>query len=193
MIFLVDYENVSNAGLKGIENLTESDSIVIFLRENSTFSAKTHIMLEKTKAKKEYIFVKIKGKNALDFQLVAYLGILCANNNKEQFCVVSNDQGFESAVKFLKARNFNVCHKSNLAMNDFAKTGCEPNNTDVDYDVKLKELLPDFAAKDIAVISEIITKYKSKQAINNNIMKVFGSDKTGEIYKKIKPLLKAKS
>lgn len=41
-------------------------------------------------------------------------------------------------------------------------------------------------------ICRFITRYKTKQGVNNAIMKLYGSEKAGELYKKIKPLIKDK-
>lgn len=41
-------------------------------------------------------------------------------------------------------------------------------------------------------ICRFITKYKTKQGVNNAIVKLYGSEKAGELYKKIKPLIKDK-
>lgn len=56
---------------------------------------------------------------------------------------------------------------------------------------QLKDLLPLYPY-DIKQINEIIGKYKTKQGINNALMNEYGSDKTGVIYKAIKPLIKDK-
>ena len=118
MIYLVDYENVPNTGLEGIENLTENDRVIIFLKENNTFKAKTHVKLERALAQKEYIFVNADTANALDFQLVSYLGILSTENPREQYVIISKDQGYDAAIKFLNSRNRKVSRKTDLAMNN---------------------------------------------------------------------------
>lgn len=41
-------------------------------------------------------------------------------------------------------------------------------------------------------ICRFITKYKTKQGVNNALVKLYGSEKAGELYKKIKPLIKDK-
>ncbi len=41
-------------------------------------------------------------------------------------------------------------------------------------------------------IGRFIVKYKTKQGVNNAIVKLYGTEKAGELYKKIKPLLKDK-
>ena len=35
IIYLVDFENVKSKGLQGIDNLTETDTVIIFYSENS--------------------------------------------------------------------------------------------------------------------------------------------------------------
>ena len=56
---------------------------------------------------------------------------------------------------------------------------------------KLEELIPQYE-NDIDVIAEFIEKYKTKQGFNNALIKQFGSDKTGLIYKAVKTLLSDK-
>ncbi len=41
-------------------------------------------------------------------------------------------------------------------------------------------------------VTRMVSHYKTKLGVNNAIMKTYGSEKAGEIYKKIKPLLKDK-
>ena len=42
------------------------------------------------------------------------------------------------------------------------------------------------------MVMNCIRNGKSKQTINNLLVKQYGSEKAGELYKKIKPLLKEK-
>lgn len=43
-----------------------------------------------------------------------------------------------------------------------------------------------------AEVAPLIEKYKTKMGLNNAIVKIYGTEKAGEIYKKIKPLIKDK-
>ena len=52
---------------------------------------------------------------------------------------------------------------------------------------KLKELMLDEA--DVKVILGMIQKYKTKQGLNNALMKQFDNKKTSEIYRVIKPYI----
>ena len=45
---------------------------------------------------------------------------------------------------------------------------------------------------DLQTVLDFVSSGKSKQAVNNLLVKQYGSKKAGELYKKIKPLLKEK-
>ncbi|MFR5050774.1 MAG: PIN domain-containing protein [Ruminococcus bicirculans (ex Wegman et al. 2014)] len=78
-IYLVDFENVKSKGLQGIDNLTETDTVIIFYSENSdTINFEMHQKVLTSKADLEYFKVNVGGKNALDFQLSTLLGYLVA-------------------------------------------------------------------------------------------------------------------
>ena len=51
-----------------------------------------------------------EGTNALDFQLVSYLGYLMKNDETgvNEYIIMTNDNGFDSAVNFWKKRGFPV-------------------------------------------------------------------------------------
>lgn len=182
MIALIDYENVNSSGLKGVENISSKDRLIIFYKENSTITMSSHKKLESTKANKEYICVKKSTKNALDFQLVAYLGVLCSKDPTQEYVIISNDGGFDSAIDFLS--DFNITRYTNLAL---SKTGVKEATA-----TEVKKLAPEYAEKSTE-IAKIIDSYKTKQAINNNLMKILKSEDVGKLLKKIKPLLVGKN
>ncbi|MCI7768509.1 MAG: PIN domain-containing protein [Oscillospiraceae bacterium] len=98
-VFLVDYENVTSAGLAGIERLTEADSVYIFYTPNAaSLSFDAHRAIMSAKPKINYISVSAGVKNALDFQLDSFLGYLTAVSEDRSFYIVSSDNGY-SAVK----------------------------------------------------------------------------------------------
>ena len=179
MVALIDYENVNSKGLKGIENLSSNDKIYFFNKENSTITVSLHKKLESSKVTREYVCVKASTKNALDFQLVAQLALLCAECPDEKYSIISDDGGFDAAIQFLN--KYKISRYSNLA---YAKTETKKSPTVEE----VKALLPEYSDK-ADEIAEIIDKFKTKQAINNNLMKKFKSEQVGKIYKTLKPLL----
>lgn len=100
-IYLVDFENVKSKGLDGIDNLKETDSVIIFFSENSdTLSFEMHQKVLCSKADIEYFKVCVGGKNALDFQLSTLLGFMVAKETYSHIFVISNDKGFDFLHSF---------------------------------------------------------------------------------------------
>lgn len=185
--YLIDYENVKLAGLKGIENLTEDDVVYLFYSENAnTLTFSMHRKINSCKAHFNLTEVKTGKANALDFQLVTYLGYLIAMSPKHAYYIVSQDKGFKSACTFWQDRGVNVSLVSDLAGRDESKV-----EDQLAKDVRA--LIDDRAVAD--KVTRIILKYKTKQGINNALVREFQSQdnkKASELYKAIKPLLKDK-
>ena len=100
-VYLIDYENVNTDGLNGISRLSAEDTVIIFYSENAdrmTFGL--HRRLNESKATIDIRKVDVGGSNALDFQLGTYLGYLIALNREEQYCIVSNDRGYNHVANF---------------------------------------------------------------------------------------------
>lgn len=180
-LFLVDYENVSASGLSGLEKLTEEDVVYIFYTENAdrlTFDA--HQRLLESRARVRYYKVESGTKNALDFQLVSFLGYMVHEHGQAAvYHIISKDSGFDSVCHFWEKQSIKVLRVSNL---DVEKT-CRQ---DQELTAKLKELLEE---KDVQVVMGMIDKYKTKQGLNNALMKQFDNKKTSEIYRIIKPYI----
>lgn len=181
MTFLIDFENVSNGGFEGLENLTDAENLILFYSDNAgTISIATHRKLEQSVVQKEYLSVKTGGKNALDFQLATYLGYLISQKPNEDYCIVSNDEGFQHVVNFWEQKGVRIIRCANLLQ-----------ETRENAKVEVKKLLPDFPDESDKVAA-IVHKYKTKQGINNALMKEFGSERTGIIYKALRPMLSGK-
>ena len=210
MFILVDYENVNSNGLKGIEGVSSKDKLIIFHKENSTMSVSAHKKMENCKADKEYICVNNATKNAVDFQLVACLGVLCERHADQEFAVISNDGGFDAAIDFLKKykikryKNLAECKRGGKAAEGGvqnteevknpagSKKDSKPEEVSVpSTEDEVKRLAPEYSEKAQA-IAKVIDSYKTKQAINNNLMKILKSEQVGKLHKKIKPLLVGK-
>jgi len=184
--FFVDFENVKSAGLEGISkcDLKESDSIIIFYSKNAN-SITIDLLreLEKTKAKKEYIKVKVGAKNALDFQLATYLGSYIEKDDGKRIFIISGDLGFDAICDFWKSRNVIIRRIDSISAIDRSKE---------DIITSLSGLLTE---KDASKVYNIICNYKTKQGIHNNLMKAFPSEEhklASEIYKRIKSFINDK-
>lgn len=101
-VFLIDYENVHTNGFIGMDKLKKKDKIYIFY---SIKSENIHMDIMNTFLKSKVSFKMFKlnktEKNALDFQLVLYLGTrLKKYGKKATFYIVSKDNGYQSSIDF---------------------------------------------------------------------------------------------
>ena len=184
MIYLIDYENVNEAGLDGIADLYQNDTLLIFYNETLKLSIDVHKMLESSNCKKDYIRINKSGKNYLDFQLSTYLGYLISQDKNAQFRIISKDQGFDAVVSFWRERDVIIGRSINLTKKPVDHIRAEVNdaikNSQLGFDVNVNEL------------ADMIMYYKTKKHLNNAIQKIYGSEKTGKINSAIKPLIKDK-
>lgn len=105
-VFLIDFENVGSAGVRGIELLYEEDSVVIFCSANAANISIDLALgeLARTPADVSYYNMTVRGKNSLDFQLCTYLGYIISENSQSEedyeYIIISKDQGFDAVLDF---------------------------------------------------------------------------------------------
>ena len=196
--FLVDYENVNVAGLEGISNLTENDTVIIFYSINAdTLTFEMHIKINESKANFKFQKILLKEKNALDFQLCSYLGFLIRDtmideNTKNNYFIVSNDKGYSILPDYWQNFGVNLQIVSNLFKNEV--TNNQPINIAInpgDIETELNKILED--KNDVPEMLKLISTAKTRTEVNNIFGKKFGSQKGGEIYRSIKSLLEDKN
>ena len=109
--FLIDTENVHMKGFKGVDTLTSDDTVIVFLTSECYNDAtKISKFAQYHKCTIQQQWVKNGRKNALDFQLTSYLGILFNEHKDEdiEYYIISEDKGFLSSIEFLQ-QNYS-CH-----------------------------------------------------------------------------------
>ena len=100
-VYLIDFENVTSAGISGVQKLTKEDKVYIFYTANAAnMSFAAHLNLLSSPAEIIYYNVSSGGKNALDFQLSSFLGYLISQGKEKQFYIISNDKGYEHVKNF---------------------------------------------------------------------------------------------
>ena len=186
-IYFIDYENVRVDGLKGVAKLTEDDSVCIFYSENQdklTFGL--HRRLCESKAKIEYIKIKLDRKNALDFQLASILGYKIAKNEEQEFVIVSKDKGYDSTIELWKSKKIHICRVEDITT--------DVQNSKNELTQEIISLIGKDNEKYAPNIYKALIERKSKEGVHNYLMKeLHDNKKVTELYKKIKPLLKDKS
>lgn len=103
-VFLIDYENVHISGFDGLNRLKKKDKVYIFysIKSENIYMDIMNTLLKNKVSFKMFKLNRIE-KNALDFQLVLYLGTrLKKYGKKASFYIVSKDNGYQSAIDFAK-------------------------------------------------------------------------------------------
>lgn len=182
--YLIDYENTGENGLDGIIELSNDDKVIIFYSDNADkMSFDLHQKLQQCHAAVEFRKIATGKKNALDFQLATYLGYLIAREPGGHFCIVSKDLGYEVLLDFWKEKSVRLVDVISAESEKEIKRQSE-------LEEKVKQL--DLEEEEQQAVLRYITKYKTKQGVNNALVKQYGSEKAGELYKKIKALIKDK-
>ena len=182
--FLVDYENVHADGLNGIRNLTPHDQVIIFYSKNAdTMTFDLHNAINRSQGDIQFLKIEAGTKNALDFQLVSYLGYLIRESEKDTYYIVTKDNGYQAVVKFWQGRNVRIGQIADLSKKTLEEEKNEVRDT-------ISQAVSD--KKDIDLVLSYLDKYKTKLGLNNALVKKFDSKKGGEIYKLLKPFIKDK-
>lgn len=100
---LVDYENVQ---VKSLELLKDEHFCVrVFLGPNNTkLPVELVLAMQKFGEKAEYIVLETAGRNALDFHIAYYLGVLASKDPLGFFHIISKDTGFDPLIRHLKKK-----------------------------------------------------------------------------------------
>ena len=97
--YYIDFENVHNPGLEGVEHLGKRDKVFVIYNEKFKPKLPLEIMerLEESEAEVEFVAAEGGIKHALDFQLV---GLMFRKIRKgQQIHIVSKDLGYKAVFK----------------------------------------------------------------------------------------------
>ena len=104
MIFLVDGDNNIGTGLKGIEMLSEQDTVLLFYQKEGLALSKIQKLCAGTPADVQDIESVRGGKNSIDFQIITELGVLVGKREADYAYVISQDKGYAASIEALRAR-----------------------------------------------------------------------------------------
>lgn len=103
MIFLVDGDNNIGTGLKGIDMLSDQDTVLIFYQKGLPLT-KIQKLCTGTAADVQYIESVRGGKNSIDFQIITELGVLVGKREADYAYVISQDKGYAASIDALQTR-----------------------------------------------------------------------------------------
>ena len=106
--YLIDSENVGDFWIPLLELPAEETELIVFYTRNSPHMSYDSLIRLK-ESNRAVTFIKCyEGTNALDFQLVSELGYRICENEDGRFVIVTNDTGFDAAVKYWRRRKKSV-------------------------------------------------------------------------------------
>ncbi|MBD5516519.1 MAG: NYN domain-containing protein [Lachnospiraceae bacterium] len=138
MLFLIDYENVGNAGMKGSDCLNTQDHVIVFYSE-----AKKHMEQRALEAVSgsgctfEICKLCKTGKNALDFYIATRLGELFGEGYEGIAVIVSNDGGFQAVRDYWEKR---AAHKRKVVLSNCIEDGIVSGNENNERTRELRRL-----------------------------------------------------
>lgn len=188
MLYIFDMENVSGKAFEGVENLENTDKLIVFYSQNSkNISWDTHLQILESNATKEYIKVKVGGKNALDFQLATFVGYKFGENPNESITIISGDTGFEHVVNFWKSKGQQISRTNTVFVEKQDEKADDIKNIETQniepQTVETQNVEPQIV--EIKAPSNQNNQKLTKNEINTILCKKVSTQTTGEIYKLI--------
>lgn len=96
--FYIDYENVHNAGLRGLDFLSEDDHVYIFYSENAnTFNVDSMKIAMNSVCGIDFVEANVGTPNAMDFQIITLVYAMIEADDMHY--IISKDKGFDAAIR----------------------------------------------------------------------------------------------
>lgn len=212
--FMVDYENVNRDGLNGVTKLTKEDCVRIYYSEAAeTLTFGLHRRINVSKAHFDYIKVQMPIKNAVDCQILFDIRDLSKENRQAEYFIVSKDSDFDKAVDDFKARKLKVKKVEEICKLSEKKSGItkkttksSPNTTNTikkitsspnkdKREAQIRSFFGRHFKKKMYVdrkedIIELLINAKTKQEVNNGLLKHFANETVSGMLKTLEPLIK---
>lgn len=123
--YYIDYENVHNGGMRGVENTTNNDLVYVFYSAGcNTMTMDSIKRILSSRCAIEFIETTPTGTaNCLDFQLIT---LLYSNIDGDDYhYIITNDKGFDASILMAKRIGLNCVARFNSiqdATADYEKT-----------------------------------------------------------------------
>lgn len=192
--YLVDFENVHNEGLENIDSLSQTDHVHIFSTEKA-LNIRMDLVLSKGVNIEGHI-VPVR-KQSLDMHLVSYLGHLLGVHGKQcAYVIVSKDTDYDNIIKFWKEKGYsNISRKQKIsgasvkqkkteqtvatATTQTVNSRVSPKSKTANRESQVRSFFGQhfkekkYINKKEKIIG-IIINAKTKQQVNNELMKLYG-------------------
>lgn len=184
MLFLIDYENVGNEGMKGCHYLNASDYIIIFYSETRK-NMERRFLEDITNSGCTFEICKLckNGKNALDFYMTSKLGELFGAGFEETAVIVSRDAGFQAVRDYWDKR---AIHRRRVLLANCVEDGIVSSSESSERTRELKQL------RENLTIGGFFADYTEKLRIRAVIKTLFEGTEYEEMTEEIQKLMEGK-
>lgn len=189
--YFIDSENVGSAWIDMYLDDAEDSEFLIFYTDRSPHIDYEHMIALMNVQKKLPEFIKcFEGNNALDFQLVSYIGFQFRDNNTDEMIIVSNDTGFDAVVHFWSNRDMNIIRIPTKGIQkadaDEDKLPVSEENAAEFSSVELNGKISGVDTKELYTVINCIGGKKNSSLINSACVHFYGQKKGNELYKHLK-------
>ena len=138
MLFLIDYENVGNTGMRGCHYLNESDSVIIFYSDAKKHMERRYLeSITNSGCAFETCKLCKQGKNALDFYIASKLGELFGSGYEGTTVIISRDNGFQAVRDYWEKK---AARKRKVILSISVEDGIVSSNENSERAKELKKL-----------------------------------------------------
>lgn len=200
--YLIDFENVGLKGLKGAEQLTDTDVVHLFSTKNAAKIPTAE--LAKFKEHLPMFHEVPAGKSqSLDMHLVSFLGWLMRDKGLDQeYIIISNDTDYDNIIKFWREeKGLKLSRQDSLVKVKEKKKAAEKkepvdDKTALNAEVQKVAGKAGFNQKECSKIAKIVAQhYKDEDIltfVHNELRTEFGEEKYLKIYNTLKPIISKK-
>ncbi len=165
MHFLIDYENVNQAGLEGTEFLNKDDTVTIFFSK-SCKNIISYRMKDIERSGGKFEICKLKGtiKNGLDFYIASRVGEIFALDRSARVGIISADNGFQAVLDYWWPR---LEHQGQLVKGRTIAKSLLGAYGESERKCLVNESL------ELQSLEEVYAKYEERERIMNSVIDIF--------------------
>lgn len=186
--YYVDSENVGENWIDLLIEEEESDFLIFYTGHSPRIDYEHAINLMNAKKKPEFIHC-YEGNNALDFQLVSYLGYQLRSDEVKEIIIVSNDTGFDAVINFWMERGMNIKRlATNCVQTNDSKVEEEPVSSDEVAEHQIVDVNAKLHGVEKKELYTVINCMGATDTPNIHLAYIhfYGNKKGEEIYKHMK-------
>lgn len=138
---MIDSENINDVWVEILDALEMEDCIMVFFTDKSAHMGYDRIVRLMNQEKGTVKWIRcFGGQNALDFQLVTELGHQICQDQEREYVIVSNDTGYDAAVRYWQQRGCSVSRMKGVECTKLALRMKKQRQAEKDKEEKNREV-----------------------------------------------------